>query len=144
CCWTWPVRSVASSSRPTRYSGPRQPSMPSRRSHTALLPKILFDERSNMAIPDEAENVNVVELDTAIRAGAPRRDAVEASSPVTAEAVRRLESVGEQRGRPELPPAYKGSFGRTLFDTTGSADGELTVVMHANEIEKVTSQALLR
>jgi hypothetical protein len=96
-----------------------------------------------MSTPDEAENANVVELDTAARAGA-RRDAGEGSSPVTAEAVRRLESLGDQHGRRELPSAYRGSFGRTLFDTPGSADGELTVVMNADKIEKVTSQALLR
>jgi DNA helicase HerA-like ATPase len=95
-----------------------------------------------MSAPDEVENPKVVELDTTVRAG--RRDSGEGSSLVTAEAVRRLESLGEQHGRRELPPAYRGSFGRTLFDTPGSSDGELTVVMHADEIEKVTSQALLR
>ena len=97
-----------------------------------------------MATPDEAENVNVVPLDPSARAGVTRKDIAEGPSPVTTEAVRRLESVGDQHGRPELPSAYRGSFGRTLFDTSGSTDGELTVVMHADQIEKVTSQALLR
>lgn len=55
-----------------------------------------------------------------------------------------LTALGDDLGRPELPAAYQGSFGRTLFDAPGSADGQLTVVMHADRIEGVTSQALLR
>ena len=92
----------------------------------------------------DPENANVVELDPAARAAAVRKDSSASSSPVTAEAVRRLESLGDQHGQRELPPSYRGAFGRTLFDTTGSSDGELTVVMHADEIEKVTAQALVR
>lgn len=96
-----------------------------------------------MSTANEAEDDKVVELDAVARAGSARKDP-NASSPVSAEAVRRLESLGSQQGRAELPPVFKGSFGRTLFDTPGSNDGQLTVVMHADEIEKVTSQALLR
>jgi uncharacterized protein len=97
-----------------------------------------------MKKPNDIENANVVELDGAVRAGNTRKEVGENSSPVTAEAVRRLEILGDQQGRRELPTAYRGSFGRTLFDAPGSADGELTVVMHADEIEKITSQALVR
>jgi len=97
-----------------------------------------------MSKPEEDKSSKIVDIDVAMRAGGARKDVTDDSSPVSLEAVRRLEKVGDQHGRRELPPIYKGAFGRTLFDTPGSADGELTVVMHAEEIEKVTSQALLR
>lgn len=62
----------------------------------------------------------------------------------TAPAVRRLLALGTEHGRAELPAAYSGAFGRTMFDTPGSSDGEVTVVMHADNIEGVTSQTLVR
>ena len=96
-----------------------------------------------MSTASESDNAKVVDLDSAARAASSRKDP-NASSPVTAEAVRRLENLGNQKGRAELPASFSGSFGRTLFDSPGSNDGELTVVMHADEIDKVTSQALLR
>lgn len=60
-------------------------------------------------------------------------------------AVARLTDTAEAAGGIRKPPAeYEGSFGRTLFDTPGSSDGTVTVVMPAARIEDVTSQALLR
>lgn len=47
-------------------------------------------------------------------------------------------------GEKQPPKEYEGSFGRTLFDTPGSADGSVTVVMPPDKIHAVTSQALLR
>lgn len=60
-------------------------------------------------------------------------------------AVGRLaETVEELGGARQLPAEYAGSFGRTLFDTPGSSDGTVTVVMPPDRIDGVTSQALLR
>jgi len=47
-------------------------------------------------------------------------------------------------GEKKPPKEYEGSFGRTLFDTPGSSDGNITVVMPPDKIHSVTSQALLR
>ena len=55
-----------------------------------------------------------------------------------------LESSEVAGGSRELPRAYEGSFGRTLFDTPGSEDGSVTIVMPPDRILDVTSQALLR
>jgi DNA helicase HerA-like ATPase len=97
-----------------------------------------------MATSDEVEEANVVDIGAATRANSAGRNPPDVSAAATSEAVRRLESLGDKHGRPELPAVFRGSFGRTLFDTPGSSDGQLTVVMHADQIEKVTSQALLR
>lgn len=60
-------------------------------------------------------------------------------------AVKNLLETSDVAGGPKkLPPAYEGSFGRTLFDTPGSSDGSVTVVMPKDRILDVTSQALLR
>ncbi|PAX09021.1 ATP-binding protein [Sphingomonas lenta] len=93
-------------------------------------------------------------MGTMVRGGAPvavgtdgaekRAVPVERSS-LGQEAVRRLTELAEDLGGVrELPAAYDGSFGRTLFDTPGSADGTITVVMGPAEIERITSQALVR
>jgi len=95
-----------------------------------------------MSSTNEPENANVIALEPAARDVTMSKDSGVPS--VTAEAVRRLGSMGDQYGQRELPPSYKGSFGRTLFDTPGSSDGQLTVVMHADEVERITAQALLR
>ena len=55
-----------------------------------------------------------------------------------------LESSERAGGMKTLPPIYEGSFGRTLYDTPGSSDGTVTVVMPGDRILDVTSQALLR
>lgn len=61
------------------------------------------------------------------------------------EAVKNLVETAEQAGGPKkLPPVYEGSFGRTLYDTPGSTDGSVTVVLPPEHILNVTSQALLR
>lgn len=60
-------------------------------------------------------------------------------------AVKSLIETSEQAGGlKQLPPIYNGSFGRTLYDTAGSSDGAVTVVMPSDKILDVTSQALLR
>lgn len=60
-------------------------------------------------------------------------------------AVKNLLETGIAAGGPrKLPETYQGSFGRTLFDTPGAVDGEVTVVLPSEEILSVTSQALLR
>ncbi|WP_084717936.1 helicase HerA domain-containing protein [Sphingomonas sanxanigenens] len=60
-------------------------------------------------------------------------------------AVRNLIETSEKAGgQKKLPPIYDGSFGRTLYDTSGSSDGSVTVVMPPDKILDVTSQALLR
>ena len=50
----------------------------------------------------------------------------------------------EMGGRRKPPPEFEGSFGRTLFDSPGSVDGAVTIVLPAERIEGVTSQALVR
>lgn len=60
-------------------------------------------------------------------------------------AVKSLIETSEMAGgAKKLPPIYDGSFGRTLYDTSGSTDGSVTVVMPPQSIKDVTSQALLR
>ena len=44
----------------------------------------------------------------------------------------------------EEPEAYKGSIGRTMFDTPGAEDGSVTVLLPAEEIDQVPLQALVR
>lgn len=73
----------------------------------------------------------------------PARHDGEEPADLTRQAVQRL-TQGGRAGARELPEAFRGSFGRTLFDTPSSADGQVTVVMHADQIAQVTSQALLR
>jgi len=61
------------------------------------------------------------------------------------EAFARLERTAQANGGEyTLPREYEGSFGRTLFDTPASEDGSLTVVLPPDEIEHVTTQALVR
>ncbi|WP_417676012.1 ATP-binding protein [Roseibium sp.] len=55
-----------------------------------------------------------------------------------------LEDSERAGGTKSLPPIYEGSFGRTLYDSPGSSDGTVTVVMPGEKILDVTSQALLR
>jgi DNA helicase HerA-like ATPase len=42
------------------------------------------------------------------------------------------------------PPGYEGSIGRTMFDTPASKDGTVTVLLPADNIDKLPSQALVR
>lgn len=66
-------------------------------------------------------------------------------SAVSRDAVKNLIETSEQSGGlKSLPAVYEGSFGRTLYDTSGSSDGTVTVVMPGDKILDVTSQALLR
>src|SRR5438094_749821 len=44
----------------------------------------------------------------------------------------------------ELPAAYAGSVGRTMFDTPASKDGTLTVLLPKEGIDTLPSQALVR
>jgi hypothetical protein len=55
-----------------------------------------------------------------------------------------LNTADAAGGARKLPEAFEGSFGRTLFDTPGAVDGEVTVVLPSENILNVTSQALLR
>jgi Helicase HerA, central domain len=55
-----------------------------------------------------------------------------------------METSTAAGGEKKPPKEYDGSFGRTLFDTPGSTDGNVTVVTPPNNIHSVTSQALLR
>jgi len=50
----------------------------------------------------------------------------------------------ENGGEFRLPKQYEGSFGRTLFDTPQSQDGQVTVVLPRDKIDDVTTQALVR
>jgi Helicase HerA, central domain len=59
--------------------------------------------------------------------------------------VRELRIVADRHGGSfRLPPEYENSFGRTLYDLPSSEDGRLTVVMRKDEVEGITSQALVR
>src|SRR4051812_4779293 len=52
--------------------------------------------------------------------------------------------IQEAGGAFKLPEEYKGSIGRTLFDTSSSKDGTVTVVTPCDSIESVPKQALVR
>jgi uncharacterized protein len=66
-------------------------------------------------------------------------------SAVSRAAVKSIVETAEAAGGVrKLPQDYDGSFGRTLFDTPGSVDGEVTVVLPPEGILSVTSQGLLR
>src|SRR5574337_176515 len=44
----------------------------------------------------------------------------------------------------EEPEAYRGSVGRTMFDTPGAKDNTVTVLLPTDEVQAVPAQALLR
>lgn len=44
----------------------------------------------------------------------------------------------------EEPEEYKGAIGRTMFDTPGAEDGSVTVLLPAEEIDRMPLQALVR
>lgn len=82
---------------------------------------------------DKSDDNQVAAADTADRQAATRR------------AVAGLIETSIAAGGEKQPPKeYEGSFGRTLFDTPGATDGNVTVVMPPDKIHAVTSQALLR
>src|SRR5574337_550905 len=62
-------------------------------------------------------------------------DGVEGRDPIAA--VRALPSWEE-------PEAYRGSVGRTMFDTPGAKDNTVTVLLPTDEVQAVPAQALLR
>ncbi|MEN0072541.1 MAG: DUF87 domain-containing protein, partial [Propionicimonas sp.] len=55
-----------------------------------------------------------------------------------------IEASDRAGGAKKMPAVYEGSFGRTLYDTPGSTDGTVTVVMPPEAISNVTSQSLIR
>jgi hypothetical protein len=56
-----------------------------------------------------------------------------------------LEALATRHGGAyEEPAEFKGSIGRTLFDSPQSQDGTLTVVLAKEELDNVPSQSLLR
>src|SRR5580698_2384551 len=64
---------------------------------------------------------------------------------VPSEALRALDSEISSAGGPLVESEeFKGSVGRTLFDTPASADGTITVLLPANRVEGVTHQSLVR
>lgn len=68
---------------------------------------------------------------------------IPAGTPI--EAIERISETAEANGGEYKPPAeYEGSFGRTLFDSSSSEDGLITVVMPPDQVENVTTQALVR
>lgn len=72
-------------------------------------------------------------------------EAAPVSEALSTEAVKNLSALSEELGgKIKLPKEYEGSFGRTLFDSPGSNDGVVTVVLPSAEINNVTSQALVR
>jgi DNA helicase HerA-like ATPase len=44
----------------------------------------------------------------------------------------------------EEPEAYRGSVGRTMFDTTGAKDNTITVLLPTDAVQQVQAQALVR
>lgn len=73
-----------------------------------------------------------------------RGGAIDRSSTSRAAVKNLIETSEKAGGLKKLPAVYEGSFGRTLYDTPGSSDGTVTVVMPPEHILDVTSQALLR
>src|SRR5579884_804507 len=67
------------------------------------------------------------------------------SQPVPEDALHALEKEIEAAGGPfEVPEAYKGAVGRTMFDTPGSKDGSVTVLMPSESLNEVPRQSLVR
>lgn len=61
------------------------------------------------------------------------------------EAFRAIEAESARAGGAWAPPTgYEGSLGRTMFDTQASKDGTVTVLLPADNIDKLLSQALVR
>lgn len=66
-------------------------------------------------------------------------------SSTPSDAIKELTALANQNGGPyEEPEEYRGSVGRTLFDSLQSQDGTLTVVLTKEDIDRVPSQSLLR
>ena len=53
-------------------------------------------------------------------------------------------AVAAAGGEWEEPPEYKGSIGRTMFDTPSSDDGTVTILMAPDNIESLPRQSLVR
>lgn len=62
-------------------------------------------------------------------------------APVLQEIDRQIEAAG---GELKLPPEYEGSIARTMFDTTSSADGTVTVLLPGAQLDVLASQSLVR
>ena len=61
------------------------------------------------------------------------------------EAFQAIEAESERAGGAWAPPpGYEGSIGRTMFDTSASKDGTVTVLLPAENIDKLPSQALVQ
>lgn len=54
--------------------------------------------------------------------------------------------IAELRALPswEEPEAYRGSVGRTMFDTPGAKDNTITVLLPTNAVQQVPAQSLVR
>jgi DNA helicase HerA-like ATPase len=54
--------------------------------------------------------------------------------------------LGELRSLPswEEPEAYRGSLGRTMFDTPGAKDNTVTVLLPTDAVQQVPAQSLIR
>src|SRR5438105_101619 len=44
----------------------------------------------------------------------------------------------------EEPEAYRGSIGRTMFDTPGAKDNTITVLLPTESVQQVPAQSLVR
>ena len=65
--------------------------------------------------------------------------------PIPEETFRLIESDSQRAGGPWVPPAgYEGSVGSTMFDTSSSKDGTVTVLLPEENIDMLPNQALVR
>ena len=79
------------------------------------------------------------------RAPASPARAADAAQDVPASVLDRLEEDIAATGEPYQEPAiYRGSVGRTMFDTPGSEDNTVTVLLPKEQIGKLPAQSLVR
>jgi hypothetical protein len=66
-------------------------------------------------------------------------------SPMPVETLDELDDLAEKNGgHYKEPEDYKGSIGRTLFDSAQSEDGTITIVMPSESIDQIPAQSLVR
>lgn len=70
----------------------------------------------------------------------------EQTTPVPTERPEDSDHLGDIRSLPawEEPETYRGSIGRTMFDTPGAKDNTITVLLPTDSVQQVPAQSLVR
>src|SRR5439155_7414003 len=81
--------------------------------------------------------------DTPTRAMDDPENQSEVNSAIRAVPTEALEAIGELQPWEE-PEAFVGSVGRTMFDSAGSKDNTVTVLLQKEDVQKLPAQAIVR